>query len=238
MSDDWQYALEETVNELLEDCGITEPPVDAFRLAADLRLEVVFDESQPTRGRHKRLGGHSTVFLRPDERPERNHWALAHEIGENIAWRIAERLGQTETLPAGSREDLANKFASRLLLPTRWFPADAAIMDDDLFALKRRYATASHELIAMRLLDRETPGVVTIFDHGRTTCRRSNTGGTPPLLAEERAAAHEAHHSGSTVVRETESCRVRAWPVHEPHWKREILWTTFVEDFAMSFDEW
>jgi IrrE N-terminal-like domain len=233
MHDEWNRAVDETAEELLSAAGITGPPVDAFAVAAALQLDVVFDRSQPTRGRHKRLGGRPTVFLRPDERPERNQWALAHEIGEAVAWRVAERIGDMETLPDGAREDIANRLASRILLPSSWFFADAAVLDDDLFELKQSYSTASHALIALRLLDRELPGLVTLVDNGRTTCRKSNTGGPPPLLPEEREAANEAHHTGRVTERAGDAFRIRAWPVHEPGWKREILWTVFAEEFAL-----
>jgi hypothetical protein len=233
MNDEWNRALDDVVAELLDAVAVTWPPVDAFTVADAMKLDVVFDRSQPTRGRHKRLSGRATVFLRPDERPERNQWALAHEIGEAVAWRVAERLGETDALPDGAREEIANRLASRILLPSRWFFADAAVLDDDLFALKHSYSTASHALIALRLLDRESPGLVTIVDNGRITCRKSNTGGPPPLLPAERSAADEAHRTGRAASRRGEEFRVRAWPVHEPAWKREILWTAFVDDFAV-----
>jgi len=233
MQDVWNRALDDVVDELLDAAGVAGPPVDAFAVAAAMRLDVVFDRSQPVRGRHKRLGGKPTVFLRPDDRPERNQWALAHEIGEAVAWRVAEQAGEADTLPAGAREEIANRLASRILLPSRWFFADAAVLDDDLFALKPSYATASHALIVLRLLDRDAPGVVTIIDNGRTTCRKSNAGAPPPLLPEERNAANEAHCTGRVGRRDGEAYRIRAWPVHEPHWKREIVWTAFADEFAV-----
>lgn len=238
MDHEWDRALDETAEELLDVAGVAWPPVDAFAVAAAMKLDVVFDRTQPTRGRHKRLRGRPTVFLRPDARPERDQWALAHEIGEAVAWRVAERLGETESLPEGAREEIANRLASRILLPSRWFFADAAVLDDDLYALKHSYSTASHALIALRLLDRESPGLVTIIDNGRTCCRKSNTGGPPPLLPEERSAAEEAHHIGRVTARDGDAFRIRAWPVHEEHWKREILWTVFSEEFAVGAHEW
>ena len=52
---------------------------------------------------------------------------------------------------------MANNLAGRLLLPTAWFVADAAAENWDLIALKHRYATASHELIARRMLESIEP---------------------------------------------------------------------------------
>ena len=47
------------------------------------------------------------------ERPEREQWAVAHEIGESVAYRVFERLGVSfdEALPT-ARELVANRLAS------------------------------------------------------------------------------------------------------------------------------
>ncbi|MEA1952135.1 MAG: ImmA/IrrE family metallo-endopeptidase, partial [Planctomycetota bacterium] len=67
-----------------------------------------------------------SILLRPDPRAERRQWAVAHEIGEHVAWRVFGRLG-VDPREAGpdSRESVANQLAGRLLLPGEWFEADA-----------------------------------------------------------------------------------------------------------------
>jgi hypothetical protein len=142
---------------------------------------------------------------------------------------VFDRLGVSfdEALPT-ARELVANRLASSLLLPRRWFAADGAELDWDLLELKARYATASHELIARRMLEMRPPIVITMFDLGRIRWRRSNVASRPPaLVPEERSAWREAHTTGllafATLDAESGLERVRCWPIHEPNWKREIM---------------
>ena len=221
---------------MLWEAGITEPPVDALAVAEQLQLTVAHDYALPYRGRFVRLaefegrgGGQGTIVVGAAERPEREQWAIAHEIGESAAYRLFERLGVSfdEALP-NAREHVANRLASALLLPRRWFSADGRDSDWDLFTLKERYCTASHELIARRMLEMRPPVVITLCDLGRIVWRRSNATTRPPsLLAEERAAWTAAHRTGQTSVKrldaETGLEQVCCWPIHEPGWKREIL---------------
>ena len=81
----WSVAVDDAVAELLKRAQITRPPVDALALATRLEIVVAFDHTQYSRGRHNVLSGQSSIFLKPDERPERLQWAAAHELGEVIA---------------------------------------------------------------------------------------------------------------------------------------------------------
>lgn len=225
-------AVDRVVLELLDLVPGMRPPIHPLAIAEALQVRVAVDASQSGRGRAKRLEGQAAIFLKPDERPERVFWAAAHELGELLAWRVdavANALG-AETIPH-RREDTANLFASRLLLPAEWFEDDAIRLDGDLVALKSLYSTASHELIAMRLLDLAPPTIVTVFDHGRMVRRRSTLEGRlPPLQAVEKRAQQEAHHEAVSVDVTEGPLRTQAWPIHEPGWKREILRTTVGEE--------
>ena len=120
---------------MLWEAGVSEPPVDALAVAEGLQLVVARDLAMPYRGRFVRLadcdngdgGGQGTIVVGAAERPEREQWAVAHEIGESIAYRVFERLGVAfdEALPT-AREQVANRLASAMLLPRRWFAADGA----------------------------------------------------------------------------------------------------------------
>ena len=133
-----------------------------------------------------------TILLRSDPRGERRHWAVAHEIGEFAAYRVFTQWGvDVREVAPRAREEVANRLAGRLLLPTAWFLADAASGGWDLLALKSQYATASHELIARRMLECPPPVIVTIFDHRAVSFRRSNVPGqVPPPSAAEWPVAH------------------------------------------------
>lgn len=240
--DEFAAALDATATEALWQANVDGPPIDALNVADGLQLVVARDFAMPYRGRFVRIadhesdgGGLGTIVVGVAERPEREQWAVAHEIGESIAYRVFERLGVSfdEALPT-AREFVANRMASALLLPRRWFAADGRELDWDLLELKERYNTASHELIARRMLEMRPPIVITVCDQGRIHWRRSNVTARPPdLLREERAVWQESYRTGlpaSDVLDvETGLESVRCWPVHEPGWKREIIRSAVAE---------
>jgi len=87
---DWSTACDAVVAELLERADITSPPVDALLVANRLEWPVMWDADQGGRARIQRMAGRPTLFMRPDERPERLQWAIAHEIGEASAWNVCQ----------------------------------------------------------------------------------------------------------------------------------------------------
>jgi len=225
-------ALDEVAAELLHEAGVTQPPVDAFAVAGALGITVARDDCQSGRARYVRLRSYAgdpraTILLQSDPRRERQHWAIAHEIGEHAAWRVFGRLDvdPREASP-GCRESVANHLAGRLLLPSEWFVSHAAVCDWDLLELKAGFRTASHELIARRMLECPPAVIISICDQGRLSFRRSNVPGrAPPLSDAERACWQAVHREARPDEREADGHRVRSWPVHEPQWKREILRT-------------
>ena len=230
-----EYAgvLDDVAADALAEAGIDAPPVDPFVLARVQGITVAEDVSQLGRGRYLRLGGRRghrprpAVLLKPEERPERCHWALAHEIGEHLAHRVFGRLHVMPCeAPSNARESVANQLAGRLLVPSSWFLEDGTACRWDLLRLKVRYVTASHELLARRMLDLLTPVIVTIVDKGHVYFRRSNIPGRVPPMAEvEKKCQRRANQDGCVAEETCPPLRVRVWPVHEPDWKREILRT-------------
>lgn len=240
--DEFAGAIDATAAEVLWEAGVAEPPVDALAVAERLRLVVARDLAMPSRGRFVRVadqygldGAQGTIVVGPSERPEREQWTVAHEIGESVAYRVFERLGVDfdEELPA-ARERVANRMAGALLLPRRWFVADGHDHEWDLLDLKDRYYTASHELIAQRMLEMRMPIVITVCDLGQVHWRRSNASARPPgLLPAEEAIWREVHETSirasGTLDAESGLESVRCWPIHEPGWKREIMRSEIAE---------
>ncbi len=190
--------LDGVVEEILAQCRWKKPPVDAFRVAQTLGIIVALDDCQTGRARYVRLHNRSAsrpkaaILLHSDPRMERRQWAVAHEIGEHAACRAFNRLGADpcESSPR-AREQIANQLAGRLLIPSLWFGEDGPALKWDLLALKRRYTTASHELIVRRMLECSPPVIITVFDQGRITFRRGNIPGRiPPPSAAEWSCWH------------------------------------------------
>lgn len=231
--EEYSAVLDEVAGQALAAAGIYGPPVDPFVLASDQGIAVAEDAAQAGRGRYVRLGGRRghrprpAVLLRPEDRQERSHWALAHEIGEHLAHRVFLELNVTpREAPANARELVANHLAGRLLVPSTWLLEDGLASGWDLRHLKQRYSTASHELLARRMLDLPPQLIVTIIDKGKMYFRRSNMPGEVPPMAEiEKECQWRANQKGGTAEGEAPPLRVLAWAVHEPDWKREILRT-------------
>jgi len=242
-ADEFAAALDACVDGVLWEAGVAGPPVDALAVAGRLGMVVALDRELAGRARFVRLAdrqcwgdGQATIVVGPAERPEREQWAVAHEIGESVAYRVFDTLGvRPESAPPDARELVANHLAGCLLLPRRWFAADGPVLDWDLFELKRRHTTASHELIARRMLEMRPPIVITICDLGRVHWRRSNASARPPrMLPEELGVWRESHATGvpcgaTLDPNATGLETVRCWPIHEPDWKREILRSEIAE---------
>lgn len=231
--EEYAAVLDDLATQVLAEAGICGPPVDPYLLARHQGITVAEDAAQAGRGRYVRLGGwrghcpRPAVLLRPEERPERAHWALAHEIGEHLAHRVFMQLSVTpREAPGNARESVANHLAGRLLVPSAWFLQDGIASEWDLPLLKTRYSTASHELLARRMLDLPPQVIVTIIDKGKVYFRRSNIPGRVPPMAEvEKECQLRASEKGCMAEGDAHPVSVQAWPVHEPDWKREILRT-------------
>jgi hypothetical protein len=224
--------LDSVVEEIFETAGVAGPPVDAMAVARTLGISVAWDDRQEGRARYVRVGGRrsgqcrATILLRPEPRLERRQWAVAHEIGEHVAHRVFARWGVDPPESVIAREHVANWLAGRLLLPTVWFMPDATTCGWDVLALKQRYATASHELIARRMLECPPAVIVSIFDEGRISFRRSNVPGRapPPSKEEIECWSRVREHLRPSRTRQGPSL-VQGWPIYEEGWKREILRT-------------
>lgn len=249
---DYTAALDRVAEELLWEAGVHEPPVDAFLIAMRLGVVVTEDDALPGRAQLVRLDDRiaatsravmeevelatasPTIVLGQELRFERRQFAVAHELGEFAAVRVFDHLAiDPRQVPLGSREQVANALAGRLMLPQRWLQKSGELCEWDLAALKEMYWTASHELIARRLLDCTPRVVVTLFDEGRITWRRSNLERTAALLTAEHDCWQQCHHWATNTTQHVELAEdaratIHCWPVHEPHWRREIMRTELV----------
>ena len=223
----WLHLIEQAVGRCLERAGWTTPPVSAIEIARRLTITVIRDGRLASRGRCTRLEGRPLIAVADEDRPERLEWTVAHELGE-IAFPelVADRPDLVASLADHDRlrEQVANLFATRLLLPTPWFRDAWRETNGDLLALKHRFSTASHELIAWRMLDARPHIVVSIFDQGRLTRRRGNAAvSTPPLHPLEQALLTRLNRHRTHLSLAADGLSVTGWPVDEPGWRRDIL---------------
>ena len=231
--EEFARCLDECAAAILAEAKITEPPIDVIRLAQQLGFVVAVDKTMRGRARFVRLSGRyggrlrSTILVAPETRCERRQWAVAHELGEATSHRVFSALGLhgAEAAPS-TREYVANHLAGCLLLPKAWFTRDAWAVDWNLASLKTRDQTASHELIARRMLDVDAPAIISVFDQSMLTWRRSNLPGrVPAVTALERQIWQACHNHGQPTSNDHSIERIECWPVHEPQQKREIMRT-------------
>lgn len=238
-NEEWTAACDAVVAELLSEVEVAGPPVDALAIAERLRVDMVWDAVQTGRARRQELSGRPLILVRPDDRPERVQWAVAHELGEQLAERVTLRLGltPTELLPR-QREQIANQLANRILLPEPWFAEAHRQHGGNLLSLKTLFATASYELVGWRCLDRPGDRIVTVCDQGQVSRRRSNFAmRTPPPLSAEVTAWSTAHETAAAQRITWPGGSVRVWPIHEPAWKREIAVTEIDRDCLADANE-
>jgi Zn-dependent peptidase ImmA (M78 family) len=236
--EDLAAGLDRVAEEILDEAGVDAPPVDALAVAKAIGVLVAMDDRQQGRARYVRLtnrgtaGTQATILLRPEPRFERRQWAIAHEIGEHVAHRVFVQWGaDPRETAANAREQAANWLAGRLLLPTRWFVADGQKCQWDLLVLKGLYHTASHELIARRMLECRPAVVISIFDQQRLSFRASNVSSrVPPPSREEMECWRDVHCRCRPQRMRRGATHVQGWPIHEPEWFREIL--------RMEVDDW
>ncbi len=228
-------ALNATAMDALREAGYNSLPVDALAVAAAMGLSVALDCRQRVRGRFVRLqaasiaGGRGSILVRPEPRPERLQWTIAHEIGEALAHHVFHRLGADPLrAPSAAREAIANQLAGRLLLPSAWFQPDATHCGWDLLELKLRHATASHELIARRMLEFDVATAITLSDQGHTKFRQASRGRRAPPMAEvERRCLANVQQTAMPQVLVAGPLVVQGWPIYEEPWRREILRTVW-----------
>lgn len=219
--------IDQIIKELLEQAGVEEPPVDAIKLAqGHLGMTVSLDSRQQERGRVQRAGKNPKIFLRPEPTEERHQFSVAREVARHLKSQILERLDlDPQEAKQLTGESLLSLFSSHLLVPTHWFQEDAPATGYDLPALKERYRTASHEVIALRFLDLPQPCIVTVIDNETITRRKSNGPRCKAKMLEpaEEKCWRSVHQTGKARTLREGGWTVQCWPVHREDWKREIL---------------
>jgi predicted transcriptional regulator len=223
-------ACDRLVSGLLERAGVTEPPVDALRVAEDhLGIPVeVAEPEEDERGRPRassRRRPTAGIVLSPQMSEEQQQAAAAHGIARTL---LPDLLHKLDIAPGSESKPAAAHFrgllAARVLVPTRLLRSALRHCKYDLPALKDVFATASFETVALRLLDLDDPCVIAIVDDGVVATRRGNT---LPVTKKLTPAEQECHDRVSELdlphrVR-TGGWTVHGWPVPDRPFRRVVL---------------
>lgn len=114
------------VRTLIEEFGITEPPVDPVRIARGLGVTVYFVTFEPIK---KNISGffdcdERAIFVNSEEYPLRQTFTIAHELGHKVLhqeWAKSQDyrilLRDTDDNSGDFHEKEANAFAAHLLVP-------------------------------------------------------------------------------------------------------------------------
>ncbi|RME45867.1 MAG: hypothetical protein D6795_16130, partial [Deltaproteobacteria bacterium] len=150
--------LEMEIEALIEQAGIERPPIHPRRVARRLGITLHARKELAARGAYLRRGDSEFIYFRRDDRREREHFAIAREIVQRSLF------GE---IPPGRRPPHADRLSAQgammLLLPRNFFEPHAEALDWDLLRLKKIYTTASHEVIARRMMHFK-PCIVRIYD--------------------------------------------------------------------------
>lgn len=179
-ADDLFDAVDRLVADVLRRSGCDRPPVDALGLAQDY-FDLTVTEADPEDDRAGRFGPRPPrrwsreVVLRPDQSEEGRQAACARACAKELLPTVLAKLGVTPgTENRSAQGQLLSVIVPRLLLPTKWYAADARKAGYDLGELKARYPTVDWLTLAFRLLDLDEPCVIAVVDDGSVAGRRCN----------------------------------------------------------------
>ena len=219
--------IEKLVQKMINESGISAPPVNPFKIAKILKIPCTESVIQGRRGQNFILNGHRIIDLNKDDRIERKCFTLAHELIEVL---LPEKFKDKD-----ERHDIAMLGAPYLLMPTDWFRKACEKTKFDLFLLKRIFTTASHEAIAIRTLSFDS-AIITVIDNKKVTNRQSSLStfaGKRLMPLEKEAVEYVISVDGDCYKYESNDykCKVTAYPLFEEEVKRIILRTVPVDSF-------
>lgn len=125
-ADDPVTAMEVCANDLLDDVGVTAPPVPLHVLASFQGIRTIERVEMESSGRLITSAGGSIVQVNSRESPFRQNFTIAHEIAHTLLPAYATHPHDVEDAHTGDypqtaeEEHLCDVGASALLLPERW----------------------------------------------------------------------------------------------------------------------
>lgn len=171
--------IEQRITLLLAQHGVIEPPVPVRKIAEDEGLPVL-ESSIPGEisGALVRSNGMAAIAVNVDHHPNRRRFTIGHELAhhflnhegerEHLDWQFTVLRRDGKSSEATDEVEIeANFFAASLLMPKEFvrkdvaqlarFNGEAALSDDDIQSLARRYEVSklamTYRLISLGLID-------------------------------------------------------------------------------------
>jgi predicted transcriptional regulator len=157
--------------------AVVRPPVDALALAEEhlgIPVRVVPPDPEGAGRARRRDAGHG-ITLTTDMSAEARQRAAADGVARLLLPEICAKLG-VELGPDAKQfaAHLRGLVAPRVLVPTKLLRAALKEHKYDVPALHATFRTAGMEAVALRLLDLDTPCVISVVDDGVVAVRRAN----------------------------------------------------------------
>lgn len=215
-------ALEGAILRTLREAGIEKPPVEVERVLRFLDLDdICWCSDQQVKQValiHSEKKGKYRILAPTNYPAERLPFTLAHECVEYIALREGLKPEHWKI----------NQSAAELLLPTAWVRQCISDEGFDLFALRRRFSTASLETCALKLLGLSPfPCFLTVADRkGMRRRSYSRKSLERPISDVEEETLTEAFSGIDIVERTGGGLRCRAFPA--PDTRKQCIAKVFL----------
>lgn len=228
--DELLEAVERLVGGLLERAGVTTPPVDALRIAEEhlgIPVEVVepAEEDETGRRRPRARSNSAGITLTTDMSASQRQRVAADGIARHLMPEILHKLG---VVPGSENKQFVahvrGLVVPRILIPTRLLRSALRDHKYDVPALAKVFRTASTEMVALRLLDLDSPCVISIIDDGVVATRRGNQSAESKKLEPAEQACHDRVSELELPHRVRQGgWTVQGWHVPDRPFRRIIL---------------
>lgn len=218
---DLHLLLDNLVQEFLVKASLHQPPIDAYALLNAKAWQLLeLDAPSP----HSKK---SVQVFDPKESESaevKKQWLAAQSLASSLQKEAKLRWEKANDTQAAQGISFINLIAQRILAPTQWLKTLALSVDYDLLELKRIFKTPAYEIIALRMLDLDSPCIITIVDNGHISKRKSNCCNPSKILSPTEAMVLNYVHENSRPKKvNDQGWQVAGWPVHQLDWRREIL---------------
>lgn len=127
----------------------------------------------------------------------KKQWLAAQSLASSLQKEAKLRWEKANDTQASQGISFINLIAQRILVPTQWLKTLALSVDYDLLELKRIFKTPAYEIIALRMLDLDSPCIITIVDNGHISKRKSNCCNPSKILSPTEAMVLNYVHENS-----------------------------------------